>query len=130
MGGATAPTLTPTVNGHDVTEPTPITKPAKAKQGTRLPDDWEPSAEDIAFARSLRHITDSAIAREALKFKNHWLSMPGHRGVKLNWSLAWQNWVVRATEYALKDRNRQRRADKSILDIHQRIHGQREPDDE
>ena len=77
MGGATAPTLTPTVNGHDVTEPATITKPGKATRGTRLPADWEPSAEDIAFARNLRHIPDSAIAREALKFKNHWLRPAG-----------------------------------------------------
>ena len=107
MGGATAPTLMPTVNGHDVTEPTTITKPGKATRGTRLPIDWEPDATNAAYARQLG-MPDAAIRREAEKFRNYWHATSGQRGVKLDWNATWCNWCIRSTEYRLKDQTRQR----------------------
>jgi hypothetical protein len=73
---------------------------------------------------------DTAIRREAAKFRNYWHAIPGQRGVKLDWNATWRNWCIRSTEDRLKDQNRQRSAGGSIFEIHQRIYGQREPHDE
>ena len=65
-----------------------------AKRGTRLPDDWILTSEYEEFARSegLKH---SDIEREADKFRDHFHSVPGQRGVKLDWLATWRNWIRR-----------------------------------
>jgi hypothetical protein len=40
-------------------------------RGTRLPDDWQPSERDIAYALD-RGMTRDRIAVEAEKFQNYW----------------------------------------------------------
>ena len=68
--------------------------PKKPSRGTRLPEDWEPSAEQIAWARKERPDIDPLL--EARTFRNHWVSKPGKDAVKLNWNATWQNWISRA----------------------------------
>jgi hypothetical protein len=70
----------------------------EATRGTRLPDDWRPSHPDLAMAQDLIGPDQTGI--ELAKFKDHWKQQAGSRGVKLDWSATWRNWVRRTREYA------------------------------
>lgn len=62
--------------------------------GSRLTPDWEPSAEDLEFARRTRPEID--VPTEAAKFRDHWTSTAGAKGRKADWSATWRNWIRRA----------------------------------
>jgi len=73
---------------------------SKRKRGTRfndsehrgiVPDDWLAWAQDEGMPLA-------AAKREAAKFTDYWASVPGQRGVKLNWLATWRNWIRRAME--------------------------------
>ncbi len=69
----------------------------KTTRGTRLPEDWWPSDRDIQFCQEKRPDLDW---RElACEFRDYWHSVPGQRGVKVDWSATWRNWVRRAGQY-------------------------------
>lgn len=65
-----------------------------AKRGTRLPDDWKPSKDELQWAMTER--TDIAIGAEVERFRDYWIAQPGAKGVKLDWSATWRNWVRNA----------------------------------
>ena len=67
---------------------------ARHRRGTRLPDVWFPSEDDIQFAHQ-RGFDDSRIKEVADQFRDYWHSMPGQRGVKSRWDLTWRNWLRR-----------------------------------
>jgi hypothetical protein len=67
------------------------------KRGTRLPDDWEPSAADLEWLGTEQLSRADAI-RETDKFRDYWHAQPGQRGVKLDWSLTWRNWIRKAAD--------------------------------
>jgi hypothetical protein len=69
----------------------------ESKRGTRLPDKWTPPVADWVLARDL--IGDTRTRAELAKFTDHWKQQPGQRGVKLDWSATWRNWIRRAAEY-------------------------------
>ena len=69
-------------------------KPA-ASRGTRIDPNWQPSPADRAVARA-EGFADPEIDREALQFRDYWLSASGSNAVKLDWSATWRNWVRRA----------------------------------
>jgi hypothetical protein len=62
------------------------------KRGHRLPDDWQPLAEDVVWARS-QGLDDTTARRETEKFRDYWHAASGQNASKLNWSLAWRNWM-------------------------------------
>lgn len=64
------------------------------KRGTRIPDDWMPDAAD-ALAAGLP-VQNTSL--EASKFRDYWRSLPGQRGVKLDWPATWRNWCRKAAE--------------------------------
>lgn len=64
------------------------------RRGRRLPDDFRPDVDD---ARKAGLSPDEA-ARETEKFRDYWISQPGHRGVKLDWPATWRNWCRHAAE--------------------------------
>lgn len=68
--------------------------PAKAKRGSRLPDDF---IADISEAIRLG-LSEQDAHREADKFRDYWNSQPGQRGVKLDWLATWRNWCRSAVE--------------------------------
>lgn len=68
--------------------------PAKAKRGSRLPDDF---MADISEAVRLG-LSEQDAHREADKFRDYWNSQPGQRGVKLDWLATWRNWCRSAVE--------------------------------
>lgn len=67
---------------------------ARAPAGTRLPPDWQPSEEDIAFAKSKR--PDLNIDDEAEKFRDYWHGVAGADARKADWPATWRNWIRRA----------------------------------
>jgi hypothetical protein len=79
----------------------PKTKPPKSQRGTRLPEDWEPSAEEFDLGRDAG-LTDEEIHRAAVEFRNYWCSR-SRDATKLSWRLTWHN---RVNE--LGDRKRER----------------------
>jgi hypothetical protein len=77
--------------GEAITQKTQTTE---SRIGTRLPDDWTPSPEDVAFARS-RGVPEGQVAELAGEFRDYWTSVPGAKGRKLDWSATWRNHVRR-----------------------------------
>lgn len=65
-------------------------------RGCRLPKDWTPEPEQVAFAESLG-IRNAA--PELAKFRDHWAAQPGQKGVKTDWTATWRNWLRRAAEH-------------------------------
>lgn len=68
------------------------------KRGTRLSEDWDIPEEwgDWAVAEcgwSVEKVVDTA-----KRFKDHWLSVAGSKGVKLDWYATWRNWCRRTNE--------------------------------
>lgn len=97
-------TLPPLPEEHkDVTEPLPreekrreeIKKELKSKAETatamRLPAEWQPTLEDIAFCKTSR--PELRIDEVQERFRDHWISTGGVKGRKLDWSATWRNWV-------------------------------------
>lgn len=64
--------------------------------GTRIADDWTPTAEDIEFANSERPGID--VKAESAKFRDYWRSVAGAKGRKADWSATWRNWIRRTQQ--------------------------------
>lgn len=72
-------------NGHD--------------RGTRLPQDWNYSADVDAWLseRWPEFASDDApVERELEKFRNYWTAQPGAKGRKADWDATFRNWLMRA----------------------------------
>ena len=63
----------------------------KQPRGARLPADWVPSEDLIAFCKTDR--PDLNPAAVADRFRDFWIAQPGTKGVKLDWDATWRNWV-------------------------------------
>lgn len=63
----------------------------RGTRGTRLPDDWKPSPEDVAYCKTER--PDLLPSKVAANFYDYWIAKAGKDGVKLNWSATWRSWV-------------------------------------
>lgn len=68
--------------------------PTHKKRATRLPEDWAPTPDQIAWARSERK--DINPATEASKFRDYWIAKAGRDASKLDWDATWRNWVRNA----------------------------------
>jgi hypothetical protein len=67
------------------------------KKGKRLPDDFEVTQTMLDWAAEKRLSVDLDIETE--KFRNYWVSVPGAKGVKLDWVATWRNWMLNAEGY-------------------------------
>lgn len=67
-----------------------------AKRGTRLPADWMPSRDLIAWATTQRH--DLNVPQQVDAFRDYWTAQPGQKGVKLDWDATWRNWIRNARQ--------------------------------
>lgn len=65
------------------------------RRGTRLPDNWQPSADEINEAIKIGLSFDQATA-EAEKFRDYWTAKAGRDAVKLDWLATWRNWCRNA----------------------------------
>ena len=71
-----------------------LKKPRSRK--TCLPEHWQPSEHALAFAKQCG-LSGEQIPREVMKFKNYYI---GKGILMVDWDRAWQNWCIRAIEYA------------------------------
>lgn len=62
------------------------------KRGTRLSEDWCLPQPDYEWSVS-QGFAEHVIGREIDKFLDYWRAQPGQRGVKLDWSATWRNWM-------------------------------------
>jgi biotin operon repressor len=76
------------VNRENPPSPSGKTPP----RGSRLPEDWTPTDEQIAYARQ-KGMTDEQIERTAADFADYWIAKPGKDGRKADWNRTWQRWV-------------------------------------
>lgn len=67
------------------------TKKGDSTRGTRLPVDWKPSPEDVAYCKTER--PDLLPSRVAQNFFDYWIAQPGAKGRKVDWSATWRSWV-------------------------------------
>lgn len=58
---------------------------------TRLPADWMPTDEQIEFLKTERPELNLNMVAE--RFRDYWISQPGAKGRKVNWTATWRNWV-------------------------------------
>ena len=77
----------------------PFGEGADKPRRCRLPADWKPDLDDLAFAGTLGMVNGRAEA-EAERFRDFWTAKSGKDATKLDWSATWRNWVRRAAEQA------------------------------
>lgn len=81
-----------TVNNHS----SEAKASSEKTRATRLPEGWEPFAEDLATAVGL--IGADRAGRELEKFTDYWRAVPGAKGRKLDWNATYRNWMRKASE--------------------------------
>jgi uncharacterized protein YdaU (DUF1376 family) len=67
---------------------------SEKKSGTRLPQDWQPSEADLAFAAT--QLPPDRIPTERDTFRDYWLARSGPGAVKRDWPATWRNWCRKA----------------------------------
>jgi hypothetical protein len=65
-------------------------------KGSRIPEGWQPRAEDIGFAVSLG-LDPGAVTDE---FTDYWRGVPGSRGLKSDWGATFRNSCRKTAERA------------------------------
>lgn len=73
--------------------PFPPQKP-RGDRGTRLPEDWQPDAELLNWAKAKYPRVD--LEEQTERFRNYWLAKTGKDATKLDWRRTWQNWISEA----------------------------------
>ncbi len=91
------PTKEGALNAPPPTPPPP--PPPPERRGTRLPPDWQPSEDLVAFAAEQGFHPDR-IAAIAEQFRDYWHAVAGAKGRKLDWPATWRNWVRRDADGA------------------------------
>lgn len=86
----------PEARGEEKEAPNGASK-KKPGRGSRLPPDWRLPVEWVDWA--VREGLDEASARrEGERFRDYWHSVPGQRGVKLDWEATWRVWIRKAVD--------------------------------
>lgn len=67
---------------------------SKDARGSRLPPDWKPSDDLMAWAAKARPDVDAWA--EAESFRDYWHSKPGAGARKTDWGLTFRNWIRRS----------------------------------
>ena len=65
----------------------------KGTRGSRLPNDWVPSDDDVAFCKTER--PDLDWRQVAAEFRDYWTAKSGKDAAKTKWDATWRNWVRR-----------------------------------
>lgn len=98
----------------------PATKPTRrAATGTRLPEDWTPSPDLIAWTRA--NAPAAATDREVERFRDYWTAQPGTKGRKTSWDATWRNWARRCQDKAASGYRNQSQV---MADIHAQARAQ------
>ena len=67
-------------------------------RGSRLPDEFQLPRQWGEWALDNSNLNHEQIRREGEKFRDHWLSASGSKGVKKDWLATWRNWIRRTEE--------------------------------
>ena len=78
-------------------EAPPVGVAPPSKRGTRLPPDFCPKDSDMEIGINAG-LDVSQITDQIERFRDHWLSSPGQRGVKLDWNATFRNWIRRSAD--------------------------------
>lgn len=70
---------------------------ATKRRGTRLPENWKPTENDIRWQRE-HGISDLLAHRQLERFANYWVAKAGRDAAKLDWSATWRNWLLKAKD--------------------------------
>ena len=82
-------------NGAHAPSPPPKTK------ASRIPENWTPSPDLVAYAE--RELPGVDVEKLAEAFRDFWIAAAGERARKLNWAATWRTWVRRsARDYPTK----------------------------
>jgi hypothetical protein len=96
---------------HPMLKLSSTTQDSRELEKTRLSEDWRLSEPHLSFAIQCGLSVD-AVHREALKFKNYYIG----RGILMvDWDRAWQNWCIRAVEYADARRSTNAQSRRSLV---------------
>lgn len=76
----------------------PAPPPSREARGCRLPLDFEPAPDALAWALSDLRAPPDLVRSETERFRDHWMGEAGARGRKANWNATWRNWMRRAME--------------------------------
>lgn len=71
---------------------------ARAKRGTRIPDDFAVTHDMVDWARCNTPNVDGRY--ETAQFCDYWRAKAGKDATKLNWVLTWQTWMRKAEKQA------------------------------
>jgi hypothetical protein len=66
----------------------------RTPNGSRLPPDWEPSQDEIDWAK--RERPDVNVPSQSDRFRDYWTAKTGKEATKLDWSATWRNWIRNA----------------------------------
>jgi len=78
-------------------------EPSTSSRGTRLPEDWKPTDEIMAWFLA-EHVeggrwsegSREALRREHANFMDYWHAAAGAKATKKRWDLTWRTWMRRA----------------------------------
>lgn len=70
----------------------------KDKKGTRLTKEWQLDAEIGNWAVQQGLKPEEVLAEEE-KFRDYWISVPGQKGIKLDWDATWRNHIRNAIKW-------------------------------
>lgn len=71
---------------------------SKPKKGQRIPDDWQPPAQHEKVDEITATWPSGKLATETDRFRDYWRSASGASACKLDWTLAYLNWLRSADE--------------------------------
>lgn len=86
---------------------TDVAAKPKAKKGTRIPDDWQPSRTEGNINAEAGH-SPEWLRNELAKFRDYWTAKSGTNATKLDWDATWRYWLRNATEYQKPKTNQPR----------------------
>lgn len=84
--------MLPLTTNHKPEEKKNLTVLPKARNGTRLPDDFEPDASCEAVVEEMR-LTRQQSQQAFDNFRDYWRAKPGAAGCKLDWQATFRIWL-------------------------------------
>lgn len=115
--GRTAPNGSESVRNPDPTRPDPVSKEVsketstRTARGSRITADWIPDRELIEQMRA--ECPSVNLEAEHRIFIDYWIAQPGQKGVKLDWSATWRNWMRRKQSEAPRNQQSGSRAERA-----------------
>lgn len=90
-GSVTGPLAREDKNKRRTKKDTTSDSKDRGARGTRLPTDWKPSTEDVAYCKTER--PDLLPSKVAQNFFDYWTAKSGKDATKVDWSATWRSWV-------------------------------------